>query len=203
MGTAASSAIVGSSPEGRCRGSVVIAASLLPLVWMERRASSSPCTTLTVAVFPSRWNSTRFGPGGSSVPPRYTLDAIFSVSSCPNSSATPMATAPAAVSARGTRVLVNAAAAIHSSTTPSAMSSAPPTVSTPFSPRSGNPTCTAQNTPAIAPTVFAAYTAPMLASPWPRFIRWNVMSGSVVPAQNVAGSMIATAIASLNRVNNA
>ena len=65
---------------------------------------------------------------------------------------------------------------------------------------SGIPRWTAQNTPAIAPIVFAAYTAPMLASPWPRLTRWKVMSGSVVPAQNVAGSMIAMAIASFHRL---
>ena len=48
--------------------------------------------------------------------------------------------------------------------------------------------------------VLAAYTAPMVRSPPPRLIRWKVISGSVVPAQKVAGSMIASAIPLLHRL---
>ena len=55
----------------------------------------------------------------------------------------------------------------HSSASPSATSMTAPAVIRPFSPRSGMPTCAANTTPTIEPSVFAAYTAPIDRSPWP------------------------------------
>src|SRR3954467_3505959 len=43
----------------------------------------------------------------------------------------------------------------------------------------------------------------MLASPQPLFKRWKVISGRVVPAQKVAGSMMAMAMPALERLKSA
>ena len=120
-----------------------------------------------------------------------------------NAEARTIASAPPAVSANGSPRVENAAAALHMSAAPSATSTAPPRVIKLLSPSAGRPTWTAKNTPAIAPTVLAAYTTPTLASPWPRRRRWKVMSGRVVPAQKVAGSMIARARPLLARLKSA
>ncbi|TMH88809.1 MAG: hypothetical protein E6H44_09040 [Betaproteobacteria bacterium] len=72
----------------------------------------------------------------------------------------------------------------------------------PFSPSSGRPTWTARTTPAMAPSVFAAYTLPMAASPAPRRRSAPVSSGSVMPAQNVAGSITSPAIACPDALNS-
>ena len=44
--------------------------------------------------------------------------------------------------------------------------------------------------PQIDPSVFQPYTAPIARSPDPLASRVRVMSGSVIPAQKVAGSMM-------------
>jgi hypothetical protein len=59
------------------------------------------------------------------------------------------------------------------------------------SPIAGSSTSPARITPAIEPSVFHPYTAPMARSPALSPSRMRVMSGSVMPAQKVAGSMIA------------
>ena len=45
--------------------------------------------------------------------------------------------------------------------------------------------------PTMEPSVLTAYTWPMARSPAPRPRRMRVISGSVTPAQNVAGSITA------------
>ena len=74
-------------------------------------------------------------------------------------------------------------------------------MSDPLRPSSGRPRCTANSTPAIAPSVLAAYTLPIAPSPAPRRISAPVMSGSVMPAQIAAGSMTSAAIAPPVRLN--
>ena len=71
------------------------------------------------------------------------------------------------------------------------MSVAAPATSIALTPMSGSSTIPPSATPTIEPSVFQAYTRPIAASPEPERIRVRVMRGSVMPAQNVAGSMIA------------
>ena len=52
-------------------------------------------------------------------------------------------------------------------------------------------TSPASAAPTIEPSVLTAYTWPTARSPAPRASSTRVMSGSVTPAQNVAGSITA------------
>ena len=72
-----------------------------------------------------------------------------------------------------------------------AMSITAPATSIAFTPIIGSSTIPPTTTPTIEPSVFQAYTRPMAASPEPERISVRVMSGRVMPAQNVAGSMMA------------
>ena len=58
-----------------------------------------------------------------------------------------------------------------------------------MSPSSGISTSPASTTPTIEPSVFTAYTLPIARSPSPRRMSMRVMSGSVIPAQKVDGSI--------------
>ncbi len=71
-----------------------------------------------------------------------------------------------------------------------AMSIAAPMMSMALRPISGSSTRPPSATPMIDPSVFQAYTAPIARSPAPPTISVRVMSGSVIPAQKVAGSMM-------------
>ena len=84
--------------------------------------------------------------------------------------------------------------AMNNSQTPSAMSITPPEMSRTFSPSSGISTSAASPAPTIEPSVLTLYTAPTARSPLPAFNSIRVMSGSVIPAQNVAGSITASAM---------
>jgi hypothetical protein len=74
------------------------------------------------------------------------------------------------------------------------MSMTPPETSRTLSPRSGIRTSAASPAPIIEPKVFTLYTAPTARSPLPAFSSIRVISGSVIPAQNVAGSITASAM---------
>jgi hypothetical protein len=71
------------------------------------------------------------------------------------------------------------------------MSITAPTTSSAFTPISGMSTRPARNAPTIDPKVLKLYTNPIARSPVLRVRRMRVMSGNVIPAQNVAGSMTA------------
>ena len=75
--------------------------------------------------------------------------------------------------------------------TPRAMSTVAPSTSSAFSPSSGSSTRPARATPRIEPSVLMLYTHPTERSPQPLPSRHLVISGSVMPAQNVDGSMTA------------
>jgi hypothetical protein len=74
------------------------------------------------------------------------------------------------------------------------MSTAAPAMSSPLSPSSGIRRSPASATPTIDPSVLMPYTSPIAFSPAPEAISIRVMIGSVIPAQNVAGSMTASDI---------
>ena len=76
-----------------------------------------------------------------------------------------------------------------------AMSSPAAASSIPCRPISGSSTSPPSPTPTIDPSVFQPYTAPIARSPKPAPTSVRVSSGRVMPAQNVAGSMIARQIA--------
>jgi hypothetical protein len=71
------------------------------------------------------------------------------------------------------------------------MSTAAPTTSNAFTPISGIRTRLARKAPTIDPKVLKPYTMPIARSPVLRVTSMRVMSGSVIPAQNVAGSITA------------
>ena len=75
--------------------------------------------------------------------------------------------------------------------TPSPTSTSAPATSMPLSPRSGISTSPAAAAPRIEPSVFTPYTRPIARSPCSPAISERVRSGSVVPAQKVAGSITA------------
>ena len=63
-------------------------------------------------------------------------------------------------------------------------------------------TSAARAAPTIEPSVLTLYTTPTARSPLPAFSSIRVMSGSVMPAQNVAGSITASAIPYFATVNS-
>lgn len=64
-------------------------------------------------------------------------------------------------------------------------------------PSAGTRTWVISSTPAMAPTVLAAYSRPIEASPPPPRSRARLNSGRVVPAKNAAGSITAMATPAL------
>jgi len=144
------------------------------------------------AVLPSLWNKTFAVPGICALPPLNTLLAIL------------LALSPGAITARKKmHVLTNSAArrivprdsslrSIRSN--PKNRSIPAPVQIAPFNPSPGIKKCTVANTPIIAPSVLNAYTSPMLRSPCPLRSSADVINGSVIPAQNVAGNITPKAI---------
>ena len=74
------------------------------------------------------------------------------------------------------------------------MSTRPPATSSVLRPSAGRSTRAASAAPTIEPSVFTLYTVPIAFSPPPALISMRVMSGSVIPAQNVAGSITLNAM---------
>ena len=72
---------------------------------------------------------------------------------------------------------------------PKPTSTSAPVISSHLSPSSGNSSSAASAAPTIEPSVLTAYTVPIARSPAPFASNSRVISGSVMPAQNVAGSM--------------
>ena len=71
----------------------------------------------------------------------------------------------------------------------------PPVTSIAFRPMSGISTIAASAAPTMEPKVLTLYTVPMARSPAPAPSSMRVISGSVMPAQNVAGSITARQMA--------
>ena len=114
-----------------------------------------------------------------------------------STAATATAPAPAAIPGRSREP----SRAIRRRSTARPRSSAAPKATSPFNPSRGIPTCVAATTPAMAPTVLAAYTAPMLFSPAPWASRVKVIRGRVIPAQKVAGNITSSDSEWLARLN--
>ncbi len=75
------------------------------------------------------------------------------------------------------------------------MSSTAPWINSVFRPSNGMRISPAMITPMIDPKVFTAYTVPTARSPRPESMRSFVITGRVMPAKNVAGTMTSTQIA--------
>jgi hypothetical protein len=74
------------------------------------------------------------------------------------------------------------------------MSTSAPITSSALSPTSGSSTRPASAAPTMDPKVFTPYTVPIARSPPPALMSVRVMSGSVIPAQKVAGSITSSAM---------
>ncbi len=89
----------------------------------------------------------------------------------------------------------------HRIPTPIIMSSAAPVTTVRRIPNHGMLASPAAAVPTMAPRVFTPYTAPMDRSPAPATSNVRVISGRVMPAQNVAGNMMSNATPYRARLN--